>query len=99
LAIQKKIFLLDRSKSQFHLPPQGCQMVYFKTKKSQFGLILDGLTVEDVGLFYGRLVCFIAIGYILCILFGIFFPLVGMYKEKSGNPGLPTFSDNKMGTR
>jgi hypothetical protein len=30
---------------------QGCQMAYFQTKKSQFGLILEGLAKEDVGKF------------------------------------------------
>jgi hypothetical protein len=30
---------------------QGCQMVYFQTKKSQFGSILVGLAMEDVGIF------------------------------------------------
>jgi hypothetical protein len=34
---------------------QGCQMVYFQTKKSQFGYILEGLGIESVGIFYGRL--------------------------------------------
>jgi hypothetical protein len=35
---------------------QGCQMVYFKIKKSHFGYILKGLGMENV-------VCFTAIWY------------------------------------
>jgi hypothetical protein len=34
---------------------QGCQMVYFHTKKSQFGHILEGLGMENVGIFYDHL--------------------------------------------
>jgi hypothetical protein len=68
-------------------------MVYFQTQKSQFGHILEGLTMEDAGnfldiwsilrpfdIFYGHLVCFLVIWYI--------FPHFGiLYQEKSGNPG------------
>jgi hypothetical protein len=50
---------------------QGCQMVYFQTKKSKFGLILKGLIMEDVGyilwtfgLFHWHLIYFIGIRYI-----------------------------------
>jgi hypothetical protein len=35
-------------------------MVYFQTKKSQFGQILEGLTMENVGIFYGHLEYFTA---------------------------------------
>jgi hypothetical protein len=32
---------------------QGCQMVHiFSNQKSQFGQILHGLAIEDVGIFY-----------------------------------------------
>jgi hypothetical protein len=61
-----------------------------KRKKSQFGLILEGLTMQDVGIFYGQLVHFTAIWYTLSISssFGIFISRFGMlYQEKSGNPG------------
>jgi hypothetical protein len=36
-------------------------MVYFKTKKSQFEYILEGLGTENVGIFFGHLVSFMAI--------------------------------------
>jgi hypothetical protein len=32
----------------------GCQMVLFQTTKSQFGQILEGLAIEDAGIFYGH---------------------------------------------
>jgi hypothetical protein len=37
----------------------------FLNQKSKFGLILEGLAIEDVGIFYGRLVYFTAIWYLL----------------------------------
>jgi hypothetical protein len=34
---------------------QGCQMVYFRTKKTNLGIfILDGLEMANVGIFYIR---------------------------------------------
>jgi hypothetical protein len=30
---------------------RGCQMAYFSNQKSQFGYILEGLAMEDVGIF------------------------------------------------
>jgi hypothetical protein len=39
--------------------------VKFSNQKSQFGYILEGLAMEDVGLFYGHLLHFIAIWCIL----------------------------------
>jgi hypothetical protein len=58
-------------------------MVHFQTKKSQFGSILEGVAMEDVGIFYDRLVYFtanwytyfMAIWYILWS-FGILFPIL-----------------------
>jgi hypothetical protein len=50
---------------------QGCQMVYFKTKKSKFGLIIEGLRIENVGIFYDNLQYFTAVCNILWP-FGIF---------------------------
>jgi hypothetical protein len=44
----------------------------FSNQKSRFGLILEGLAMDDVGMFYGHLVYFMAIWYILW-LFGIFY--------------------------
>jgi hypothetical protein len=40
-------------------------MVYFPTKKSQFGKLLEGLAMEDSGIFCGHLVYFMVIWYIL----------------------------------
>jgi hypothetical protein len=59
---------------------QGCQMVYFQTKTSQFGQVFEGLGIEKFGRFYiwpfGN---FMAIWYI--------FPRFGISgQEKSGNP-------------
>jgi hypothetical protein len=65
-------------------------MVYFQTKIPILGKILDDLEMESVGIFYGPLVCFTAIWYILWS-FGIFwvrlvfFRFGTLYKEKSGN--------------
>jgi hypothetical protein len=50
--------------------------------------------MEDVGLFYGHLVCFTAMWYILWpfgIFYGylVYFSRLGiLYQEKSGNPAL-----------
>jgi hypothetical protein len=41
---------------------QGCQMAYFHTKKSQFGYMLEGLEMENVGIFYGHLKYVTSIG-------------------------------------
>jgi hypothetical protein len=57
---------------------------------------LEGLAIEDVGVFYGHLAYFTAIWYILWpfgIFYGhlVYFSRFGMlYKEKSGNPALST---------
>jgi hypothetical protein len=48
---------------------QACQMAYFQKKIDK---LLAGLAMEDVGLFYGHLVYYTAIWYIL-LPFGIFF--------------------------
>jgi hypothetical protein len=54
-------------------------ILYILKSKSQYGQFLGGLSIEDVGIFYGP---FVAIWYILWS-FGTFF-LVGMlYQEKS----------------
>jgi hypothetical protein len=55
-------------------------MVYFHTKKSHFGYILEGLGGENVGIFYDPLKFLRAIWYILRTFgivysFGIVFPL------------------------
>jgi hypothetical protein len=66
----------------------------FSNQKSKFGKILEGLAMEDVGIFYGHLVHFMVFCYILLTL-GIvrgnlvYFPRFGiLYQEKSGNPAL-----------
>jgi hypothetical protein len=47
-------------------------------KKSQLTLILEGLSMEDVGKFYGHFVYFTAIWHVLYILksFGIYLPFL-----------------------
>jgi hypothetical protein len=37
----------------------------FSNQKSKFGLILEGLAIEDVGIFYERLIHFMVFCYIL----------------------------------
>jgi hypothetical protein len=53
---------------------QGCQIVYFQTKKSQFGYILEGPGMENVGIFNDHLEYFRAIWYMLWNVFGMFGP-------------------------
>jgi hypothetical protein len=45
----------------------------FSNQKSQFGYILEGHAIEEVDIFYGHVVYFVAIWYILQPL-GIFLP-------------------------
>jgi hypothetical protein len=65
----------------------------FSNQKSQFGLILEGLARENLGIFFGHLVYFTATGNILWsfgIFFGhlVYFPRFGILnEEKSGNTG------------
>jgi hypothetical protein len=82
---------------------QGCQIAYFLTKKKQFGLILEGLGMEDVGIFYGHLFYLLLFG-IFCDLFVYFiviwyiFPRFGtLYQDKSGNPVVDEHSTFKSG--
>jgi hypothetical protein len=49
----------------FALAAAGLPDGKFQNQKSQFGQILEGLAIKDVGIFYGRLVYFTAICYIL----------------------------------
>jgi hypothetical protein len=60
-------------------------MVYFQTKTPNFGLILEGLAMEDVSIFYGHLAYFTAIWYILWP-FGIFFPFWYVVQRKIWQP-------------
>jgi hypothetical protein len=50
----------------------------FSNQKSQFGKILDGLAMEDVGIVYGHLVYFMAIWSIL-FPFGMFYGHFGRF--------------------
>jgi hypothetical protein len=50
----------------------------FSNQKSQFGQILEGLTMEDAGIFYGRLVHFTAIwhaNFVAFIVIWYIFPV------------------------
>jgi hypothetical protein len=49
----------------FCLQNQGCQMVCFRNKKSQFGQFFEGLEIEKIGIFYGQLEYISAIWCIL----------------------------------
>jgi hypothetical protein len=64
----------------------------FSNQKSRFGKTLEGLAMENVGIFYIHLVYFMAIGNIVWP-FGIFCgnlvyksPFGILDQEKSGNP-------------
>jgi hypothetical protein len=46
-------------------------MVYFQTKNPNLGIFLEGLAIEDVGIFYGHLVYFQQFGTFLWT-FGIY---------------------------
>jgi hypothetical protein len=75
------------------LAKQGRQMVYFQTDNPNLGKFWRILLMEDVGIFYGRLVYifyfhlvyFEAIWYILW-LFGIFFPFWYVLTRKIWQP-------------
>jgi hypothetical protein len=79
-------------KNVFHHFPAGLPDGIFSNQKSQFGLILECLTMKDVGNFYGHSVYFTAISYILLPFsifnghFGISSHFGMLYQEKSGNP-------------
>jgi SOS-response transcriptional repressor LexA len=45
--------------------PAGLPDGIFSSQKSQFWLLLEGLAMEDVGIFHGHLVHFPAVWYIL----------------------------------
>jgi hypothetical protein len=54
-------------------------------QKFQFGYILLGISMQDVGIFYGRLVFLVPFGTIYGDL--VHFSRFGiLYQEKSGNP-------------
>jgi hypothetical protein len=66
----------------------------FSNRKSKFGYILDGLALEDVGIFYGHLVhlwsFLIFNGHLVYfVVIWYIFPHFGIsYQEKAGNPCL-----------
>jgi hypothetical protein len=66
----------------------------FSNQKSQFGYILEGLAMKNVGIFYDHLVYFTAIRNTLWpfgIVCGnlVYFPPLGILdREKSGNPAI-----------
>jgi hypothetical protein len=51
---------------------QGCQMAYFQIKNPSLSKFWRCLSMEDVGIFHGYLVCFTAIWSVL-LPFGIFY--------------------------
>jgi uncharacterized membrane protein YuzA (DUF378 family) len=71
---------------------QGLPDGIFSNPKSRFGLILEGLEMEKVGIFFGHSEYITAILYILwpfcnLVAIGYIFPHFGMLRqEKSGNP-------------
>jgi hypothetical protein len=72
-------------------------MVYFVTKKSQFGYIFEGLATKDVGIYFmdkRSILRPFDIGTLGS--FDIFFlVLVYCTKKKSGNPGLSASKKNR----
>jgi hypothetical protein len=78
-------------------PPlaQGCQMVYFHTK-TQFGFILEGRGMENVGMYSGHLQYIKAFGHIFrplghfVVIWYIFSRFGTLCHDKSGNPALAT---------
>jgi hypothetical protein len=56
---QRGYFSIAKNKAiEFRSMNQGCQMLYFQTKKSQFGYIFEGLRLDNVDIFYCYLECF-----------------------------------------
>jgi hypothetical protein len=64
----------------------------FSNQKSNFLKILEGLAMEDVGMFYGRLVpCTVFVMFdwhlvYFVVIWYIFSRFGILYQEKSGNP-------------
>jgi hypothetical protein len=65
----------------------------FSNQKSQFGKISEGISINNLGIFYDHFVYFTAIGNILwpvgtfCAHLVRFSGFGIMFQEKSGNPG------------
>jgi hypothetical protein len=60
--------VLERDQTVYKIPPQGCQMPYFQTENPDLGKKWNGRCwniKRPFGLFYGNLVCFVVIRYIL----------------------------------
>jgi hypothetical protein len=69
----QRIFAQEERDMLFEACPPGLPDGIFSNQKYHFGLILEGLAMEDVGIFYGHLVYITVILYILwpfgiCIL-------------------------------
>jgi hypothetical protein len=71
---------------------QGCQMVYFQTKNPDLGQFLQGLTMEDVGIFLGHLVFYGHFVYLhmsmwyICSSFDVFCPFWYSEQRKIWQP-------------
>jgi hypothetical protein len=66
-------------------------MVYFQTKKSQFGYILDGFVMEDVCVFMDiwsilRLFHTLHVHFVYFVVIWIIFPCVGILFQKNLAP-------------
>jgi hypothetical protein len=65
-------------------------MVCFQTKNPNLEKILEGLAMEDVGIFYGHFTVFCYILWTFSLVSGhlVYFSRFGiLYKVKSGNTG------------
>jgi hypothetical protein len=77
--------------------PSGLPDGLFLNQKSIFGKILEGLAMKDAGIFYGHLVYFATILYILwpfvvfCNYLVSFSHFGMLYQDKSGNPAVRMF--------
>jgi hypothetical protein len=89
--------LIQRFEGVFDHPQPELPGGIFKTKKSQFSSILEGLSMEDVGIFYGHfiyvfcghMVYFEAIWYIYLMVIWYIYPvLFFLYQGQSGNHAL-----------
>jgi hypothetical protein len=67
-----------------HLTVQGCQILYFHTKTSIW-YILEGLEMENVGLFHSHLVFILVAVWYFCGHLVYFSRFGWLCQEKSGN--------------
>jgi hypothetical protein len=83
LAPQNLNFVLSVLKKKQSILLPGLPDGFFSNQKSQFGYILEGLAMEDVGIFYGHLVnftdlCHILLPFGICSLVLVHFTHFGM---------------------